>query len=116
MAAEREELLRSAYDAFNARDIERALVLMVPDVDWPNGMEGGRVHGHDAVRAYWERQFGMIDSRVSPSAFEPLDDGRVAVRVHQVVRSLDGDVLSDDDVTHVYSFSDGLVSRMEIVS
>jgi ketosteroid isomerase-like protein len=116
MADEREELLRGAYDAFNARDIERALVLMTPDVDWPNGMEGGREHGHEEVRSYWERQFGMIDSHVSPERFDPLDDGRVAVRVHQVVRSVDGDVLSDGHVTHVYSFHDGLVSRMEIVS
>jgi ketosteroid isomerase-like protein len=112
----REELLKGAYDAFNARDIERALVLMTPDVDWPNGMEGGRVHGHDEVRAYWKRQFGMIDSRVSPLRFEALDDGRVAVRVHQVVRSMDGEVLSDGEVTHVYSFHEGLVSRMEILS
>ena len=52
-----EELLRRAYAAFNARDIDGALALMHPDVDWPNGMEGGREHGHDAVRAYWERQF-----------------------------------------------------------
>jgi len=116
MADEREELLRGAYDAFNARDIERALVLMHRDVDWPNGMEGGRVQGHEEVRSYWTRQFGMIDSHVSPERFDPLDDGRVAVRVHQVVRSPDGDVLSDGHVTHVYSFHDGLVSRMEIVS
>jgi len=27
-------------------------------VDWPNGMEGGRVHGHAEVRAYWTRQWG----------------------------------------------------------
>jgi ketosteroid isomerase-like protein len=114
MADEREELLRGAYAAFNARDIERALVLMHPDVDWPNGMEGGRVRGHDEVRSYWTRQFGLIDSHVTPSAFSVLDDGRVAVRVHQVVRSLDGDVLSDGHVMHVYSFRDGLVERMEI--
>jgi ketosteroid isomerase-like protein len=116
MADEREQLLRGAYAAFNARDIERALVLMHPDVDWPNGMEGGRVRGHEEVRSYWTRQFGMIDSRVEPSAFEELEDGRVAVRVHQVVRSLDGEVLSDGEVTHIYSFRDGVVERMEIVS
>jgi ketosteroid isomerase-like protein len=116
MADEREELLRGAYAAFNARDVERALVLMHVDVDWPNGMEGGRVHGHDEVRSYWTRQFGMIDSQVTPSDFETLDDGRVAVRVHQVVRSLEGDVLSDGYVTHVYSFRDGRVASMEIVS
>jgi len=116
MADEREELLRGAYDAFNARDIERALVLMDPDVDWPNGMEGGRVRGHEQVRAYWTRQFGLIDSHVSPEGFSMLDDDRVSVRVHQVVRSPEGDVLSDGYVTHVYSFRNGLVSRMEILT
>jgi ketosteroid isomerase-like protein len=115
MGDEREELLRGAYAAFNARDIERALVLMHRDVDWPNGMEGGRVRGHDEVRAYWTRQFGLIDSRVEPVAFEQLDDGRMAVEVHQVVLDLDGAQLSDSRVRHVYSFRDGVVDRMEIV-
>jgi ketosteroid isomerase-like protein len=46
-----EELLRRAYAAFNARDLDGALVLMHPDVDWPNAIDGGRVHGHDEVRA-----------------------------------------------------------------
>jgi hypothetical protein len=50
-----ELLLRRAYEAFNARDIEEALSLMHPDVDWPNGMEGGRLHGHREVRDYWRR-------------------------------------------------------------
>jgi hypothetical protein len=38
-------LLRKAYAAFNARDIDSALATMQPDVAWPNGMEGGMVHG-----------------------------------------------------------------------
>jgi ketosteroid isomerase-like protein len=114
MADEREELLRGAYAAFNARDIERALVLMDADVDWPNGMEGGRVRGHDEVREYWTRQFGLIDSNVEPVGFETLDDGRVAVRVHQVVRDTGGALLSDSHVRHVYSFREGLVATMVI--
>jgi ketosteroid isomerase-like protein len=116
MGDEHEELLRGAYAAFNARDIERALVLMHPDVDWPNGMEGGRVRGHDEVRSYWTRQFGLIDSRVEPVGFDHLEDGRVAVEVHQVVRDLDGTLLADSQVRHVYSFREGVVERMEIVS
>ncbi|HYV16103.1 MAG TPA: OsmC family protein [Conexibacter sp.] len=111
---EDEQLLRRAYAAFNARDIDAALVLMAPGVDWPNGMEGGRVAGREAVRAYWTRQFGLIDSRVEPNAFTARDDGRVAVDVHQVVRSLDGDVISDGRVVHVYAIEDGLVARMDI--
>jgi len=39
---EAEQILRSAYKAFNARDIEAAVELMHPDVDWPNAWEGGR--------------------------------------------------------------------------
>jgi hypothetical protein len=38
------------------------------------------------------------------------------VEVHQVVRDLDGNLLSDSTVQHVYSFRDGLVERMEIVA
>ena len=112
----RAELLRGAYAAFNARDIERALVLMHPDVDWPNGMEGGRVHGHEAVREYWTRQFGLIDSHVEPESFVSRSDGSVAVRVHAVVRDLSGTVLSDGYLNHVYRFEAGVVSRMDIES
>jgi hypothetical protein len=109
-----EQLLRQAYAAYNARDVDGALALMHPDVDWPNGMEGGREVGQDAVRAYWTRQFGLIDSHVEPEGFERDDEGRIVVEVHQVVRDLEGAVLSDGRVRHVYTFRDGLVSRMEI--
>lgn len=113
--AEHEELLRRAYEAFNARDIDAALATMHPDVDWPNGMEGGRVQGQAAVREYWTRQFQAVDSRVEPMAFADTDDGKVAVEVHQVVRDPSGDMLSEADVRHVYDIRDGAVVRMEIV-
>jgi hypothetical protein len=109
-----EDLLYRAYAAFNARDIERALSLMQPDVDWPNGMEGGRELGHDAVRAYWTRQFGLIDSQVEPVAFSEDDEGRVVVDVDQVVRDLDGALLSEGRVQHVYTLRGGLIARMDI--
>jgi ketosteroid isomerase-like protein len=109
-----EALLRQAYAAFNARDIEGALALMHPDVDWPNGMEGGRVRGRDAVREYWQRQFSMIDSNVEPEAFEELPDGRVSVTVRQRVRGADGEPISDGFVRHVYELRDGLITRMDI--
>ena len=60
-----EPLLRSAYRAFNTRDIDAALELMHPEVDSPNGWEGGRVVGHAAVREYWDRQFAAISSMSS---------------------------------------------------
>jgi hypothetical protein len=110
------ELLERAYEAFNARDIDAALAVMADDVDWPNGMEGGRVTGRDAVRAYWARQFALIDSHVEPKGFTTAEDGRVAVDVHQTVRDPHGVVLSEGRVTHVYTLRDGLVTRMDIVA
>jgi hypothetical protein len=109
-----ERLLRAVYDAFNRRDIEAVIATLHPDVDWPNAWEGGRVHGHDAVRAYWTRQFAEIAPQVEPQAFSAREDGRLAVEVHQVVRSLDGAPIADEVVTHVYTFRGGLVERMDV--
>jgi hypothetical protein len=108
------DLLTRAYSAFNARDLETALAGMHPDVDWPNGMEGGRVHGHAGVREYWTRQWALIDSHVEPRGFSTDEAGRTVVDVHQVVRDLDGKLLADEMVQHIYVLEDGLVRSMEI--
>jgi ketosteroid isomerase-like protein len=108
------EIIKVVYSAFNARDIPRVLAKMDPDVDWPNGMEGGRVHGHGGVRDYWERQWKMIDPHVEPIRIEDDDSGRTVVTVHQVVRDMGGNLLSDKLVEHVYSFKSDLIRIMEI--
>jgi hypothetical protein len=108
------ELLTAVYAAFNTRDIDGVLASMRPDVDWPNGMEGGRVHGCDEVRAYWKRQWGMIDPHVEPVRMEEDEAGNTVVDVHQVIRDLSGNILKDQIVQHVYSFCDGLIERMDI--
>jgi hypothetical protein len=112
----REQRLSATYAAFNARDIDEVLAQMTEDVDWPNAWEGGRVVGHDAVRDYWTRQWAEIDPEVQPQAFRRLPDGRIEVTVHQVVRSLDGSVLSDGLVLHIYEFRGGQVARMEVLA
>jgi len=109
------EVLRYAYAAFNGRDVDAALATFHPDVDWPNGMEGGRVVGHDAVRAYWTRQWTLIDPHVEPLSFTPVDGGRIAVDVRQVVRDRAGGLLADQRVQHIYRVEDGKVRSMEIV-
>jgi hypothetical protein len=108
------ELLREAYDAFNQRNLEDALALMCPEVDWPNGMEGGRVHGHQGVRDYWTRQWAIIDPHVDPVEMAPDEQGRIVVDVHQVVRDLSGKVLMDQMVQHLYTIREGLIERMDI--
>ena len=108
------EILVAAYSAFNARDIDGVLALMHRSVVWPNAMEGGYVHGHEGVRAYWTRQWGMIDPHVEPLRMEMDEQGRTVVEVHQAVRDLECNLLLDTIVYHAYTIRDGLIERMEI--
>lgn len=109
-----EDLIRACYAAFNARDLDAALAGVHTDVDWPNAVDGGRVHGREEVREYWSRQFETSDPRVEPQAFSEDELGRIVVDVHQVVRDLDGDVIADQNVQHIYTISAGLIARMDI--
>jgi ketosteroid isomerase-like protein len=113
-SADVQELLRRAYSAFNARDIDAVLSMMHPDVQWPNAMEGGYVYGHDEVRAYWTRQWDLIDPVVEPQAFSTEPDGRILVEVNQRVLDKEGNTLLDGRVQHIYTVRDDLVRHMEI--
>lgn len=88
--------------------------LMHPEVRWPKAFEGDFVSGHQNVREYWTRQWNEIDPRVEPKGFEVRADGTYAVSVHQVVKDLQGTLIADGQVKHVYTFDDGLIREMNI--
>lgn len=108
------ELLRAAYAAFNARDIDAALATMAPDVTWPKAFKGGFARGHQEVRAYWTEQWSEIDPHVEPASFRPEADGRILVDVHQVVRDRAGAVIADGHVGHRFTIESGLICGMEV--
>jgi len=109
-----EEVLRTAYGGFNARDIESVLAVMHLDVDWPNGWEGGRIHGRHAVREYWTRQWSALNPNVKPLRFSTDDSNRTVVDVHSVVRDKDGNIIADEIIQHIYVIEEGLIRSMEI--
>jgi len=108
------DLLTKVYSAFNVRDVDTVLAAMSADVDWPNGWEGGRVYGHRGVRDYWMRQWAAVDPHVEPVGFDADEMGRTVVKVHQLVRDLEGNVISEGMVKHVYLIEGGLIKSMEI--
>lgn len=108
------QVLREAYAAFNARDIDAALGLMTRDVAWPRAFKGGFVQGHDEVRAYWTEQWHEIDPHVDPVAFHADGDDRVLVDVHQVVRDGSGAIMADGHVGHRFTIEQGLIRMMEV--
>ena len=109
-----QQILQAAYQAFNLRDLDGALAFMHADVDWANGMTGGRVRGRAAVQRYWAEQWAVIDPHVEPVDFTLDETGRMVVNVHQVVRDRNGNTLVDQMVQHVYWIEDGLIRQMEI--
>ena len=113
-ARDRAALLSDMYAAFNRRDVEAILPSLHPEVAWPNGWEGGFVHGHDGVRDYWARQWAAIDPTVTPLTFRHRPGGELAVGVRQVVRDQAGRVVSDRRLDHVYTFRDGLIAAMDV--
>jgi len=107
-------LIAQAYSAFNQRDIDGALAVMSDNVSWPKASEGGRVVGKEQIRAYWTRQWQEFDPHVEPMEVIDRDGGKTEVKVHQLVKSLGGDVLSDSEVWHVFTIANGLIERMDI--
>ena len=112
--ADTRTIIEQAYSAFNKRDIDGALALMTQDVSWPKASEGGRIVGKEEIRAYWTRQWSEFDPHVEPLAITAEDRGRIRVRVRQLVRSLEGDVLSDSEVLHVFTVESGLIAAMDL--
>lgn len=108
------EIVKHLYDRFNAREMEVVLAALDENVVWANGMEGGHVHGRDGVRSYWTRQWAMVDPHVEPVGFSNGPEGEIVVEVHQVVRDLQGKLLMDLMVGHIFRLKDGLVRRFDI--
>jgi hypothetical protein len=115
------DVLKRMYDRFNARDIGSVLAMLADDVTWANGMDGGHVHGLEAVREYWTRQWAIVSPHVEPVSFDKAADGSVVVEVQQSVRDLEGRPLQDQAhglqdkvVGHVFRFQEGKITRFDI--
>lgn len=104
---------KSIYDNFNKRNIDFVIRAMTPDVKWANGMEGGFVHGQEGVREYWTRQLKLVSSHVTPLEING-ENGEVTVTVHQVVHDLEGKLLADERVTHVFKLKENKIAQFDI--
>jgi ketosteroid isomerase-like protein len=115
------KLLERIYERFNARDMDGVLSVLTDDVVWANGMDGGYVHGREAVREYWTRQWAMVSPHVEPVGFRRAADGAIVAEVRQTVRDLEGKPLQgqthglkDKTVGHVFRVRRGKVARFDI--
>lgn len=111
---EHQKLLQEAYAAYNTQDVDRLLVMLSDDVNWPDGIN--RLHGKAALRAYWLAQWYRSRTHDQPRGYTQLSGDRTAVRIDQVVRTRDGTVVSRGTFTHTHQIRDAHIARMDIVT
>ena len=114
MTTQFKDLIKKAYAAFNERDIDKALSTMQPTIQWSKAWEGGYISGHSEIKEYWKRQWSEINPMVEPVDFNERANKSLEVTVHQQVKDLQGNVLFDGIVKHIYTFQDGLIRTMDI--
>jgi hypothetical protein len=108
------DIIKKAYTGFNSRDIDAVFSVMHPDIHWPKAFEGGFVIGQDAVRDYWTRQWTEINPIVEPVTITERPNGKVEVEVYQLVKDMQGNILFNGKVKHIYVIKDNLLYSMDI--
>ncbi|MCL8016529.1 nuclear transport factor 2 family protein [Streptomyces sp. AS02] len=115
--AAQEALLRRMYEVFSTDEREAFMQrCLAPDVDWPNVLDGVRLHGREAVRAYWARQFAAGHPLARLESLRRDTDGEAVVAtVRPGTRDASGERWAEGTVEHVYRFDgSGLVTRMDV--
>lgn len=114
MTTQLKDLIEKAYSAFNERDIGKALSTMQQNVQWSKAWEGGYIRGHDEIKDYWTRQWKEINPNVEPVGFTERQNGSLEVEVLQKVKDLEGNLMFDGIVKHIYTFENSLIKTMDI--
>ncbi len=114
MISQLKDVIKKAYLAFNERNIDNALSTMQTDVQWSKAWEGGYISGHKEIKLYWTRQWTEINPSVEPVGFIERENGSLEVKVHQNVKDLQGNLVFDGTVKHIYTFQNGLIKTMDI--
>jgi ketosteroid isomerase-like protein len=107
--------LRVAYAAFNRGDIDTAVHLLSPDVEWiePHEFSGGGVyHGIEGAKRYLSRSRASAQQVISePERFIP-SGSRIVVFVHARVLPNGANAWQDVRLADVYTFRHGKVTQM----
>jgi len=102
------------HQALDRDDIDAAVALLHPDVDWFDMLEGAPLKGREAVRGFWVRRRTTVKVDVSLVAFEDLPDDRIAIKVLIAARKPGSQGLwAEEMVTYLLRFEGDLIRHME---
>lgn len=67
-----------------------------------------------SIRPFQPRQWTAINPNVEPVEFNERESGALEIIVHQIVKDLEGNLLFDGRVKHIYTLQNSLLQRMDI--
>ena len=111
-------LIREAFDAFQARDVQGLTAFLHPDVESrvaPPLMNVGVWHGYAGfieMTSEWESAFGTI--AYEQRGMEAVDDRHVLVAVHQTATGAGSGVPVELDVVFLIEFEGRQAIRFQI--
>ena len=115
MSERKNDLVRSIYRAVNEGDLSAFLALMHPEVElttsgiYPDFSPTYR--GREGAVEYWEAARGVWEAfTIEIGQCESVGD-QVVASVHHRVEGRD-EIVVEHDWGHLFSFSDGLISRV----
>ncbi|NQE64947.1 nuclear transport factor 2 family protein [Caulobacter sp. RHG1] len=109
-------VLARSYEAVNAQDLAATRAVLHPDVSWPDTLEGGRLHGRNAVVAHLAQLFALTRPNVQLIRVVAETEGELDVEVQLLVEDHKGHIWSDTRARLTYRFRDGLLSDVIILS
>ena len=111
----RRRLLVQVYDAFNVGDLEGLGRTFHAEVEWPDLLEGGTLHGRGTVVDYFRRQFALMQPDAQIIDITLVGAEQAIVHVQYSVRDAQGGLWSDTQARLRFTFQDGLIRRMTVV-
>jgi ketosteroid isomerase-like protein len=114
IATENKEAVRGFADAITASDVEAALAVLDPEVEFESMLDvGGRPYvGHDGIREYFEDAASAWDEwSVDVHRVEALPDGRVRIEMTMHARGRGSGVPLEEEATHIWTLRDGKLLR-----
>jgi ketosteroid isomerase-like protein len=117
MATDNEEPVRRFADAINRGDLEAALAICAPQIEFQSvlGISGHAYIGHGGIRKYFEDVSSAWEEwRVEVHRVVAGPEGRVAIEMTMHVRGLGSGAALSEFAGHVWTVADGKLVRNEL--
>ncbi len=111
--------LRGAYTAFNRGDIDAAVTVFDPEIEWTEPAEfpgGGSYHGRDEVKRYLKQSRAAWAEVISEPEQFITAGNRIVVFVHARLRPKGSNAWQDVKLADVYTIQHGKAVEMRAFS